>query len=99
MALPIYSKRAETDLLEIWLYLSQRSFDAADRTVAQVRQRCDMLADHPGFGELRPEIGPTVRVFSAGEYAIFFRPHANSIGIMRIVHGSRDWSSFDWDVL
>ena len=70
MALPIYSKRSEADLLEIWVY-----------------------------SELRPEIGSTVRVFSTDEYAIFFRPHAGSIGIMRIGQGSRDWASFDWDVL
>ena len=99
MALPIDSRSADTDLLEIWLYVAQRSLTAADRTVARLRERCEMLANNRGDGELRPQIGPSTRVFSAGEYVLFFRPHADSIGFMRIVHGGRDWTSFDWDVL
>lgn len=97
MPKPIYSRRSEVDLLEIWVYLAKDSFTAADRTVTKLREQCAKLAENRGTGQQLSHLRPQMRVVSCGAYLIFFQPLHDTIGVLRVVHGSRDWVSLDWD--
>jgi plasmid stabilization system protein ParE len=48
------------------------------------------LAANPLAGELRTDIGPTVRLFSVGSYMIVYRPDKQAVVIAHVVHGARD---------
>jgi len=97
MAKAGFTLRARLDLIQIWNFLAERSYSAADRTLSQLVDHCEMLAERPGFGSLRPEIRPDMRCFTSGSYVIYFRPRGASIHVIRVVHGSRDWSALEWD--
>ncbi len=97
MAKAGFTLRARLDLVQIWNFLAERSYPAADRTVEELLRRCEMLAESPGMGSSRPEIRPDMRCFTSGSYVIYFRPRGDSIHVIRVVHGSRDWSSLEWD--
>lgn len=94
MARVVLSRRAKVDLLQIWNYLAEKAgLEVADRTIRYLYDRCESLADSPGFGELQPQLGEGIRSFSAKKYMIFFGRLPDGIKVLRVFHGSRDWES------
>jgi toxin ParE1/3/4 len=94
MSRVIFSRRAKIDLLEIWVYLAEKAeIETADRVTRFLYDRCSFLAKAPGFGELQPEIGPSIRSFSANNYTIFFERMPDGVAVLRVAHASRDWSN------
>jgi len=86
-----YTKRpkAETDLLEIWLYIAQDSPRAADRLLDRIEAQCRLLADNPRLGRARPEIAPDARAWVVGQYLVLYREQDDGIEVVRVVHGAR----------
>ncbi len=41
------------------------------------------------MGTSREEYGPGVRSFHVGQYLIFYRPIADGIELLRVLHGAR----------
>jgi plasmid stabilization system protein ParE len=69
---PYLSRSAETDLIEIWVYVAEDSVEAADRLIAKIRRQCQVLADTATSGgssdaELESQVASTWRHFSCGE--------------------------------
>jgi toxin ParE1/3/4 len=85
------SAAAESDLLDIVDFIARDNPRAAKEWLAAVRERCELLADHPLTGESRPRFGVAgCRSVSTGMYVIFFRPTETGVEIARVLHGSRD---------
>lgn len=82
--------RAKSDLIEIWDYIAEDSETRADAFVAKIHEKFLVLADQPGIGRLRNELGKDIRSFPVGRYVIFYRPLAEGIEVVRVLHGSRD---------
>jgi plasmid stabilization system protein ParE len=94
MARVILTRRAKVDFLQIWNYLAEEAgIPVADRTVRFLYDRCDFLANSPGLGELQPELGAGIRTYTAKKYVIFFERQPAGIVVLRVAHGSRDWSN------
>jgi len=90
-----FSADAEADLLAIVEFIAQDNPKAAREWLGSIRERCELLAQHPLTGESRPGFGIAgCRSVSVGVYVIFFRPTPDSLEIARILHGSRDLSNF-----
>ena len=86
-----FSDAAQSDLLDIVVFIARDNPRAAEDWLAAIEERCRLLADHPLTGEPRPGFGVAgCRSVSAGAYVIFFRPMQSGVEIARIVHGSRD---------
>lgn len=86
-----FSANAETDLLDIAAFIARDNPIAAREWLAAVRDRCQLLAEHPLTGELRQGFGVAgCRSVTVGMYVIFFRPRGDGVEIARILHGSRD---------
>ena len=81
---------ADIDLLEIWSYISQDSFDAADQFLEQLEQQFDLLASSPLIGKKRDELIPGLRSLTYKNYLIFYRTRNNDVEIIRVLHGARD---------
>ena len=61
----ILSAEAAGDLIDIWQYIESRSRpEIADRVVAKIREKIDLLCDSPDIGHRRKDLtGDDVRFF------------------------------------
>ena len=50
------TRRAETDLLQIWNYIAIDNFEAADRVLDEFQLAFERLAEMPYLGHVREEI-------------------------------------------
>ncbi|NDY57080.1 type II toxin-antitoxin system RelE/ParE family toxin [Desulfovibrio sulfodismutans] len=84
------SPRAKSDLIEIWDYIAEDSEVRADAFVAKIHAKFLALAKRPGVGRVRDELEKDIRSFPVGRYLIFYRPLADGIEVVRVLHASRD---------
>jgi len=88
------TSQAETDLLEIWLYIAQNNPLSADRLLETIAEKCHLIATFPEMGRERSELAVGLRSFPVENYIIFYRPIENGIEIIRVLHSSRDINTF-----
>lgn len=84
------TKRARTDLIEIWRYIAADNAAAADGLLDRLDDACGLLAEHPEMGAAREDIRPGLRYLVVEAYLILYRIVPGGIEIVRIVHGRRD---------
>jgi toxin ParE1/3/4 len=87
------SRRAGTDLDEIWKYLAQKSGsqEIADRTIDFILKKLDLLREAPRAGRDRSaDIADGLRSFPAGKYLIYYRVQKSEVKIARVLHGKRE---------
>jgi toxin ParE1/3/4 len=90
------SPQAEADLDSIWYYVATESasVEIADRLVDSLTSRFLLLAHHPYVGRSRAaEFGPGMRSLALSEYVIVYTIEAETVAILRVVHGRRDLES------
>lgn len=91
-----YTKRARTDLADI---ATSIAIAVGDRTAgtgftAKIRDRCRSFAALPGIlGTARPEIAVGLRSFPFRGYVILFRYLGNSLEIVNVLNGRRDFQA------
>lgn len=85
-----FSKLANEDIDEIWLYIALDNVDAADRLMSEMETRFDLLARNPLLGTPRPELLDDLRQFPHDRYNIFYFPKTNGIVVHRVLHSARD---------
>jgi toxin ParE1/3/4 len=93
MSRPFFSPSSRQDLIQILEYISQDNPGAALRHVERLEEECWLPARNPEMGTLRNDLLPNLRAWSMGNYVIFFRPTADGIDVVRVVHGARDYPS------
>jgi plasmid stabilization system protein ParE len=85
---------AETDLEEIARYVADQSPASALKLIRELRQRCASLADAPRGYPLVPRYerwGIRRRPF--GHFLIFYRVTEDTIEVIHVLHGARDYES------
>jgi toxin ParE1/3/4 len=87
------SPRAIEDLIEIWSYIADDSAASADTFVDKLYEKLQVLGRQPGLGRRREELAPGMQSFPFGRYVIFYHMIANSIEVVRVLHGARDVQS------
>ena len=87
----VLSEEAETDLQDIFLY-SEESWGTpqAEKYLHALFRSFETLAANPQIGRQRPDIREGLRSLVHAPHVIFFTAMENDIGIIRILHGSRD---------
>ncbi len=93
MAKVIVARAAESDLLEIWLYIAEDSIESADTYLDRITEKFELLSTQPEMGRLRPELHPDIRCMPVSSYIIFYRTRREGIEIVRVLHGARDLES------
>jgi toxin ParE1/3/4 len=86
----VLSELAEADLTDIWVFVAQDNAQAADCLLDQIYEKCQFLANSPKVGRQRPELDPSMRSFTVGNYVIFYCEGAKGIAVARVLHGRRD---------
>ena len=84
-----YAPAARRDLDEIWDFIADDNPEAADRVIDRLRDVIQKLAEWPGMGRARPELGSSYRSFPVDDIVIFYRPVGSGIEILRCAHGAR----------
>jgi toxin ParE1/3/4 len=85
-----FTPLAVEDLDGILHYIAQDRPETAVRIVAEIRQKCEFLAQHPDVGERRPEISDVHRCWSVRRWVIIYRVLPGSVEIHRVLDGARD---------
>jgi len=62
----------------------------ADGLIDEFRQTTQTLADNPILGRRREELSDGLRSLPVGNYVILYRPHADGVIVIRVLHGARD---------
>jgi toxin ParE1/3/4 len=84
------SSIAEADLTRIWFEIARDDVAAADRFIDLIHDKCDLLADSPAVGRLRPELAPGVRSFPVRKHVVFYRLVDGDVQVVRVLDGRRD---------
>jgi toxin ParE1/3/4 len=82
--------QANRDLVEIWSYITRDNPAAAENVLAGIERTCNRLLEFPEMGQSCRCLGQSVRYFTVGSYAVFYRAIEDGIEILRVVSGSRD---------
>ena len=89
-----FSRLAEADLDDIWLYVTRDGgVDVANRLIDDIMDRIVLLATQPNAGRLRDELAVGLRSFPVKSHIIYYRPEPSHILIARVLHGHRDQAS------
>ena len=90
MAIVVKRPLAELDLLDIWDYIADDSFERADEFLDRIESKLQALARTPGMGKRREELLPGLQSFPVGNYVVFYRASEDGIDVIRVLRGSRD---------
>ncbi|MCC5645749.1 type II toxin-antitoxin system RelE/ParE family toxin [Nostoc sp. CHAB 5824] len=93
MAIILKKPLAQADLLDIWNFIANDSFEKADRLLQKIDNQLKILASNPSMGRKRNSLAPNLRSFPVGNYLIFYRPINQGIEVIRVLHGARDIQS------
>ena len=82
---------SQEDLREIVEYISQDSTTYAAAMGGRIVAAVERLRRHPKLGRVVPEYeDETLRELIVGNYRVVYRLRGQRIGIIAVVHGSRD---------
>lgn len=96
MAFFVLRPIAQQDLADTYAFIAETSVQQAERWLERVETQCQELAEMPEMGRARPELPGSVRSLSIQRYVIFYRPMADGVEILRVLHGSRDLGSIEF---
>ena len=87
----VFSKRAEADLCEIWLYSFQTFGEVqADRYLDQLDEGLRECAAEPERGKPWDDVQPGYWSFLIRRHVAFFTFTADEVLVQRVLHGSMD---------
>jgi toxin ParE1/3/4 len=84
--------QARVDLLEIWHHIAQDSIAAATKVTDRVEEAIEGLAQMPGKGHSRADVrNKAYRFWSVYSYVIGYRFDEETLIVVRVVHGRRNF--------
>ena len=95
-----WSGPAKRDLKQIHDYIAQDSKYYAKNVVQNIVDKSETLEPFPKVGRMVPEINdPNVREIFIYSYRLIYEVRSNKVEILAIVHGRRDFSNANLDML
>lgn len=88
--------KARQDIVEIAIYLAERSIEASDAFLEAIQSAFQLLASLPEMGSPRRFQSPRLAgmrmwpVEGYENYLIFYRPLSDGIEVVRVLHAARD---------
>lgn len=94
----VFTRSAQADLLEAWLFIAEENLLAADRLLDQIDREVSTLSLQPLMGRVRSELATAVRSWpTSTPYIVFYVKGENSLTVLRILHHARDIRQFNFD--
>jgi toxin ParE1/3/4 len=85
-----FSEEANRDIEDISAYIFGLNPTAAYRFLDALDETCELLAEHPGLGRVRADLGEGLRSFPVGNYLVFYTAASDGIVVFRLIYGGRD---------
>ena len=83
--------RAETDLIEIWVYTYERwGEEQAEGYLAQLEEGINQLRRFPEQGRRRDDVRKGYRSLRIHRHTVYYTVTASSIQIIRVLHEKMD---------
>ena len=93
----VFSRSAQTDLVETWSFISEQSFEAADHVMDVIEKEAQTLAFQPLMGRARPELSAGIRCWpTSTSYNLYYIPEESGVIVVRVLHHARDIQSRDF---
>jgi toxin ParE1/3/4 len=90
----VLTAEAEADLEDIASYVAEQSPRSALALIRALREKCESLADAPRGYPLVPRYEHKgIRRRPFGSYLIFYRVGHDTIEVIHILHGARDYET------
>ena len=100
MATVEFSRTAQTDLLEAWLFIAEENQSAADHVLDAIENEASILVTQPMMGRARPELDAGVRSWpTSTPYILYYLVTADGITVLRVLHHARDVRQFSFGPL
>lgn len=89
----IWSTEAEADLEEAFEHISAENPQAALKLFYRVKEKVELLVDHPGLGKPGRVPGTKELVITNTPFVVPYRvlPQKKQLQIIRVFHSSREW--------
>ncbi len=81
----------DLDAIYDYIGIQNQSPRAAARFLDALEAKFQLYAGQPQMGELRPQFGEDVRLFSFHTYVVVYRPVQDGIAVLRVFEGHRDY--------
>lgn len=81
---------AAIDLKAIHKHIASDNPSAANRFIAELKQKFHLIGSQPLIGQARNDLSAALRSFSVGNYVILYRPTPRGIEVARVLHAARD---------
>lgn len=85
----VLAPSAAADLDAIFHHITRERPRAAIDLLVRLEAASRLIAEHPGIGRLRLELGHDLRSHVVGAYVIFYRAEPGQVLIIRYHHGAR----------
>lgn len=87
-----WTQSASRDLTQICDYIQEhQSGDVARRAALSIYHKAGSLSDFPESGRPGRRSGTRELVLTNLPYIVIYRIHANTIEILRVLHGAQQW--------
>ena len=90
MKLVYFSPLAETDLVEIGIYIARDNPKRALSFIDELEIKCEALGEFPGTGVMRQDVAADLRMLPHASYLIFYRVGTGQITILHVLNGAMD---------
>lgn len=81
---------ANSDLIDIWEYITADNLNAADRVIEEIYNKIQTLAAFPHQGHGRPDLSSRpLRFQLVRDYLIAYDPDEKPLPIIAVLHGRR----------
>ena len=88
-----WSKPAKLDLKQIHSYISRDSRFYAEKVSLEIVEKSEKLGFFPEAGRIVPEIGDSnIREIFVYSYRLIYEIFPNSIEILALIHGKREFN-------
>ncbi len=86
----VRTQDALNDYRDIWRYIARENPTATDNLLRRFDDVLELLADAPGLGTPRPDLGPFIRSKAVGNYLLFYEATDAGVQLARVLHGARN---------
>ncbi|HWT60165.1 MAG TPA: type II toxin-antitoxin system RelE/ParE family toxin [Rhizobium sp.] len=98
MAAVVYSRRARADMLDLWLWIAEKSGQPiADTVIDRIERRIASLERHPQMGPKRPDIARGARILVVERWLVLYACDSDDVRIVRVIDGASDLRDIGWE--